>query len=78
MQTINEYQITHVALPPSALAAMSNQSLPSLQAIIVAGEACATELAAQWSRKVRFFNAYAQQNPLSAPQWPNILMLAKS
>ncbi|BAY89332.1 MULTISPECIES: non-ribosomal peptide synthetase [unclassified Tolypothrix] len=58
MQTINEYQITHVALPPSALAAMSNQSLPSLQAIIVAGEACATELAAQWSRKVRFFNAY--------------------
>ncbi|BAY29619.1 amino acid adenylation domain-containing protein [Nostoc carneum NIES-2107] len=58
MQTINKYQITHVALPPSALAAMPNQSLPSLQAIIVAGEACANELAAQWSRRVRFFNAY--------------------
>ncbi|BAY09129.1 non-ribosomal peptide synthetase [Calothrix sp. NIES-2098] len=58
MQTINEYQISHVALPPSALAAMSNQSLKSLQAIIVAGEACKTELAAEWSSRVRFFNAY--------------------
>ncbi|OUL34979.1 amino acid adenylation domain-containing protein, partial [Nostoc sp. 106C] len=58
MQTINKYQISHVALPPSALAAMPNQPIPSLQAIIVAGEACATELAAQWSSRVRFFNAY--------------------
>ncbi|WP_218776813.1 non-ribosomal peptide synthetase, partial [Nostoc sp. T09] len=58
MQTINEYQISHVALPPSALAAMPNQPLPSLRVIIVAGEACATELAAQWSSRVRFFNAY--------------------
>ncbi|MDF5728544.1 MAG: amino acid adenylation domain-containing protein [Rhizonema sp. PD38] len=51
--------ITHVTLPPSALAVLPVEELPTLQAIIVAGEACAIELMRQWSKGRRnFFNAY--------------------
>jgi amino acid adenylation domain-containing protein len=50
--------ITHITLPPSALAVMPVEELPALQAIIVAGEACAVELMKQWSVGRNFFNAY--------------------
>jgi amino acid adenylation domain-containing protein len=57
-QLIQQYLITHVTLPPSALAVMTDKDFPSLQVIIVAGEACSGELVAKWSKKYRFFNAY--------------------
>jgi amino acid adenylation domain-containing protein/non-ribosomal peptide synthase protein (TIGR01720 family) len=57
-QLLQQYQITHVTLPPSALAIMTDKDFPSLQVIIVAGEACSGELVAKWSKKYRFFNAY--------------------
>jgi amino acid adenylation domain-containing protein len=50
--------ITHVTLPPSALAVLPSQELPALQAIIVAGEACSPELVKLWSAGRNFFNAY--------------------
>ncbi|MBE8991384.1 amino acid adenylation domain-containing protein, partial [Nostoc sp. LEGE 12450] len=50
--------ITHVTLPPSALAVLPVEELPTLQTIIVAGEACPIELMQQWSRGRNFFNAY--------------------
>ncbi|MBP5975680.1 amino acid adenylation domain-containing protein [Brasilonema sp. CT11] len=50
--------ITHVTLPPSALAVLPTEELPTLQAIIVAGEACPLELMRQWSKSRYFFNAY--------------------
>jgi len=50
--------ITHVTLPPSALAALPVGSLPALGTLIVAGEACPPALAAQWGRGRRFINAY--------------------
>ncbi|MBO3462193.1 non-ribosomal peptide synthetase [Aetokthonos hydrillicola Thurmond2011] len=50
--------ITHVTLPPSALAAMPSAQLPDLQTLIVAGEACSPHLVEQWSFNRRFFNAY--------------------
>ncbi|MEH2088948.1 amino acid adenylation domain-containing protein [Nostoc sp.] len=50
--------ITHITLPPSALAVMPVEELPALQTIIVAGEACAAELIRQWSADRNFFNAY--------------------
>ncbi|MBG1265934.1 non-ribosomal peptide synthase/polyketide synthase [Nostoc sp. WHI] len=50
--------ITHVTLPPSALAVVPTQELPALQAIIVAGEACSPELVKLWSVGRNFFNAY--------------------
>ncbi|MDZ8188239.1 MAG: amino acid adenylation domain-containing protein [Nostoc sp. ChiSLP02] len=50
--------ITHVTLPPSALAVLPTEELPTLQAIVVAGEACPVELMRQWSKGRNFFNAY--------------------
>jgi amino acid adenylation domain-containing protein len=50
--------ITHVTLPPSALATLPYQELPTLQTLIVAGEACPKDLAKKWSKGRRFLNAY--------------------
>ncbi|RCJ26208.1 non-ribosomal peptide synthetase [Nostoc minutum NIES-26] len=50
--------ITHITLPPSALAVMPVEELPKLQTIIVAGEACSAQLIKQWSVGRNFFNAY--------------------
>ena len=58
IQLLHHHTITHVTLPPSALAVLPNDDLPSLQNIIVAGEAVSTELVAQWSCNRRVFNAY--------------------
>nr|WP_322642344.1 MULTISPECIES: non-ribosomal peptide synthetase [unclassified Nostoc]MDZ7989625.1 amino acid adenylation domain-containing protein [Nostoc sp. DedVER02]MDZ8113701.1 amino acid adenylation domain-containing protein [Nostoc sp. DedVER01b] len=55
---LREHSITHVTLPPTALAALPLEELPNLQTIIVAGEACNPKLIAQWSEGRRFFNAY--------------------
>ncbi|GCL39115.1 non-ribosomal peptide synthase [Sphaerospermopsis reniformis] len=58
MEKIRNYEITHITLPPSALAVMPVEELPALQAIIVAGEACGVKLMKQWSMGRNFFNAY--------------------
>ncbi|WP_146220328.1 non-ribosomal peptide synthetase, partial [Microcystis aeruginosa] len=50
--------ITHVTLPPSALVVLPKESLPNLQTLIVAGEACSLDLVKQWSVGRNFFNAY--------------------
>jgi amino acid adenylation domain-containing protein/non-ribosomal peptide synthase protein (TIGR01720 family) len=50
--------ITHVTLAPSGLAVLPKEELPTLQTIIVAGEACPIELMRQWSKGRNFFNAY--------------------
>lgn len=50
--------ITHVTLPPSALALLPKEDIPSLKCLIVAGETCPVELAAYWKTHCRFFNAY--------------------
>jgi amino acid adenylation domain-containing protein len=50
--------ITHITLPPSVLATLPLGSCPALRTIMVAGEACAAELAAMWSYGRRFINAY--------------------
>ncbi|WP_019506242.1 non-ribosomal peptide synthetase [Pleurocapsa sp. PCC 7319] len=58
LELLRQKQITHVTLPPSALAVLPHEPLPELEAIIVAGESCPPELAAQWSQGRKFFNAY--------------------
>jgi amino acid adenylation domain-containing protein len=50
--------ITTVTLPPSVLAALPTESLPSLRTIVTAGEACSAELVARWHEGRRFINAY--------------------
>ncbi|MCZ8118403.1 MAG: amino acid adenylation domain-containing protein [Microcystis sp. LE18-22.4A] len=58
MGRLKDYGITHIILPPSALAALPLEEIPELQTIIVGGEACSEELIKQWARGRNFFNAY--------------------
>jgi amino acid adenylation domain-containing protein len=58
IERLRDYGITHITLPPSALAVLPTEELPALQTIIVAGEACSVELMRQWSSGRNFFNAY--------------------
>ncbi|WP_392535131.1 amino acid adenylation domain-containing protein [Nostoc sp. C117] len=58
IEQLQSHCITHITLPPSALAVMPGSELPALQTIIVAGETCSAELIRQWSAGRNFFNAY--------------------
>ncbi|HEX7331307.1 MAG TPA: amino acid adenylation domain-containing protein [Pyrinomonadaceae bacterium] len=55
---LREQSITVVTLPPSAVAVMPETELPSLQTLVVAGEACPGSIVARWSKGRRFLNAY--------------------
>ncbi|ACK73921.1 amino acid adenylation domain protein (plasmid) [Gloeothece citriformis PCC 7424] len=55
---LRQQNITHVTLPPSVLRVLPLETLPALQSLIVAGEACSLELIKQWSGEQNFFNAY--------------------
>ncbi|NEO94512.1 MAG: AMP-binding protein, partial [Moorea sp. SIO3G5] len=57
-QWLRNNKITHITIPPSALAVMPKEELPSLKTIVVAGEACPPELISQWSVGRQFVNAY--------------------
>jgi nonribosomal peptide synthetase DhbF len=50
--------VTHVTLPPAALAVMSTADLPVRTTVVAAGEACPPELAARWSAGRTMLNAY--------------------
>jgi amino acid adenylation domain-containing protein len=59
LQVLQEQAITCVTLPPSALEVLpTSDALPTLQTLVVAGEACPVELMATWAQGRRFFNAY--------------------
>jgi amino acid adenylation domain-containing protein len=51
-------KISHITLPPSVLSLLPQAVLPDCQTIVVAGEACPTELVTKWATGRRFFNAY--------------------
>ncbi|MBD2385063.1 non-ribosomal peptide synthetase [Cylindrospermum sp. FACHB-282] len=57
-RTIAHHEITHITLPPSALAILPVDDMPTLKQVIVAGEACPEPLARIWSQGRHFFNAY--------------------
>ncbi|MGH3754912.1 MAG: amino acid adenylation domain-containing protein, partial [Pseudonocardiaceae bacterium] len=50
--------VSHAVIPPSVLGSVPPRVFPDLSTLIVAGEACSAELAAQWSAGRRMFNAY--------------------
>ncbi|MEV0246968.1 amino acid adenylation domain-containing protein [Nocardia sp. NPDC050712] len=51
-------RITHAFITPAALATVPDEDLGDLDAVIVGGEACSTELVATWSRRHRIHNMY--------------------
>jgi amino acid adenylation domain-containing protein len=55
---INRQSITHVTLPPSFLAVLPQAKLSGLETMVVAGEACSSELVTKWSSGRKFINAY--------------------
>jgi len=58
VELLRRQAISHILLPPSALAILKQVELPCLEALIVGGEACSVPLMQQWSQGRRFFNAY--------------------
>ncbi|UNZ21240.1 non-ribosomal peptide synthetase [Streptomyces sp. 891-h] len=56
--TVAEFGITHLTLPPTALAVLPDDALGPETVLITAGEACAPALAARWAARVRMFNGY--------------------
>ena len=57
-RTLRDAAITTVTLPPTALATLSSESLPALQTIVVAGEACTAQTLARWAKGRHLINAY--------------------
>nr|WP_321400739.1 amino acid adenylation domain-containing protein [uncultured Desulfobacter sp.] len=58
LSTLEHQTITHVTLPPSALAVMDPIPLPDLTTLITAGEPCPSKLLRKWGDGRRFINAY--------------------
>jgi amino acid adenylation domain-containing protein len=56
--TINRFNVTTITMPPSALALLEPDSVPSLTEIFSAGEACPPGLLARWAPGRHFVNAY--------------------
>jgi amino acid adenylation domain-containing protein len=58
IELLRRQRISTVTLPPSALAALAEAELPDLRTLVVAGEACAVDLARRWAVGRRLVNAY--------------------
>lgn len=57
-ELLRQEMITMVTLPPSVLMSMPVKSLPTLERVVAAGEACTSEIVRRWAEGRRFFNAY--------------------
>jgi len=81
LDTLRRHRITHVTLPPAALAVMTPEHLPDCAQLIVAGDSCPPAQVERWSHGRRMFNAYGPTettvcatigDPLSGPVSPPI------
>jgi surfactin family lipopeptide synthetase C len=67
---LEQQEITHATLPPSALGLLPEVVLPALRTLIVAGESCSPKLIARWSKGRRFVNAYGPtETTVCATAW---------
>jgi amino acid adenylation domain-containing protein/non-ribosomal peptide synthase protein (TIGR01720 family) len=56
--TVTGHGVTHATIPPVALAVMAPDDLPTVDTLVVAGEATSGELVERWSAGRRMVNAY--------------------
>ncbi|MBD1937334.1 non-ribosomal peptide synthetase [Microcoleus sp. FACHB-68] len=69
IQLLQKQAITHITLPPAALAVLPAEKLPALQTIICAGESCPQNIVKRWAAGRRFFNAYG---PTETTVWATL------
>ncbi|MEW6734729.1 MAG: amino acid adenylation domain-containing protein, partial [Acidobacteriota bacterium] len=69
MQLLRDGKITNITLPPSALTYLPEEEIATLRTIVVAGEACTTEIVERWAGRHQFFNAYG---PTEATVWSTV------
>jgi len=58
MALLARWEISMLTIPPSVLMRLPPTTLPALDILVVAGEACPAELVDRWAPGRRFFNAY--------------------
>ena len=58
LASLHRQAITHLTLPPSALAVLPESAVPHLETLVLAGEACRQELVERWGVGRRVINAY--------------------
>ena len=56
--TINRERVTTALLPPSVLALLEPNDVPTMRVVASGGEACSAAIAARWGAQTRFINAY--------------------
>ena len=57
-EVLHGLRVSHALIGPSALVGAAPEQLPGLECLMVGGEACPGEIAAEWSGGRRMFNAY--------------------
>ncbi|MFL6236787.1 MAG: amino acid adenylation domain-containing protein, partial [Thermoanaerobaculia bacterium] len=58
VELLRRWEISKVTLPPSVASTLPSRDFPALRTLVVAGEACAPEVAESWAEGRLFLNAY--------------------
>ena len=58
LRVLRECGVTNLHIPPTALAALPVEPLPSLRVLTVGGEPLPKQLVSRWAKGRRFFNSY--------------------
>lgn len=62
-------EVSHFCVPPSLLAQLSPENLPSVKSVVSAGEACPWDVALRWSKGRMFYNGYGPTESTVGATW---------